>query len=640
MYPQKNSPNTTHPSHTRTKKPGTAELLRPIRIIPLVILLLLSISLAGTAAADILTAATFDTLHSAITGAPADGSSRTIIITQDIPVETNTTDIFTIAENQNITLTTDAASRKIYRTGAQTGGSGMFLIQNGGTLTLQNNGTDGILTLDGNKTGVTANTKPIIYIDTGSTFIMTGGIITANHADSYGGGGVHNNQGTFTMSGGTISGNSATYYGGGVFNGGTFTMSGGTISGNSANYGGGVYNLDNVTMSGGVITNNSAEKEGGEVCYLFGTFNLSGNAEIGPDTTMLFGGEGYCFTVPSGFTGTVTNITPFYAFGKIDASVDLIANATEIYRPLDLVQYHNIGTKIVQLPPDATAAYLNNFLLSPSLPGFALAYKPSEKSLVLARGYNLTVTGGTGSGSYAQGTNASITAIVPAGSTFENWTVNVSGGTFKDQNNQSTTYTMPAHDVEITATFKITSTTVPTATVTTKPTTAPATATPTTAVPTAPQTPAASSGTDGNMENAFRVLFDTQGGSLISPETGLSYGDRITKPANPVRPGYLFLGWYQNAALTTPWNFSGQIPGDITLYAGWAPVTPSAATTTAAAATPEATLPVPSAAKTATPAAPTTHADPIPTLTQAPAPAASLLPALIAAALLRRKRHP
>nr|MDE2523358.1 hypothetical protein [Methanocorpusculum sp.] len=53
--------------------------------------------------------------------------------------------------------------------------------------------------------------------------------------------------------------------------------------------------------------------------------------------------------------------------------------------------------------------------------------------------------------------------------------------------------------------------------------------------PPKPVVPSTSSSGDGNMNNAFRVLFDTSGGSYVSPATGLSYGDRVAEPANPVK---------------------------------------------------------------------------------------------------------
>ncbi|HJJ97261.1 MAG TPA: InlB B-repeat-containing protein, partial [Methanocorpusculum sp.] len=71
------------------------------------------------------------------------------------------------------------------------------------------------------------------------------------------------------------------------------------------------------------------------------------------------------------------------------------------------------------------------------------------------------------------------------------------------------------------------------------------------------------------MENAFRVLFETFGGSTVPPATGLSYGDVITKPADPEKSARSFGGWYTDEACTQEWNFADGIPGDMTLYARW-----------------------------------------------------------------------
>ncbi|MDE2524665.1 MAG: InlB B-repeat-containing protein [Methanocorpusculum sp.] len=161
--------------------------------------------------------------------------------------------------------------------------------------------------------------------------------------------------------------------------------------------------------------------------------------------------------------------------------------------------------------------------------------------------------------------------------------------------------------------------------------------------------PQVSSG-DGNMNNAFRVLFETSGGSFISPATGLSYGDRVAEPANPVKDGYTFGGWYKDAACTQAWSFSDSIPGDMTLYAKWTSSagTPAEATATATATaqttTKATTAPVPTQAQsgtTATTAAPvaTTAAGAQPTLTQAPAPVLGGLFGLLAAGVLLRRRE-
>ncbi|MCZ0860836.1 InlB B-repeat-containing protein, partial [Methanocorpusculum sp. MG] len=139
-------------------------------------------------------------------------------------------------------------------------------------------------------------------------------------------------------------------------------------------------------------------------------------------------------------------------------------------------------------------------------------------------------------------------------------------------------------------------------------------------------TAAAVSSGSGNMNNAFRVLFDTSGGSYISPATGLSYGDRVAEPANPVKDGYTFGGWYKDAACTQAWSFSDSIPGDMTLYAKWtssgtaATATQTAQTTTKATTAPAATQAQSgTSATTAAPVA-TTATGAQPTLTQAPAP--------------------
>ena len=86
--------------------------------------------------------------------------------------------------------------------------------------------------------------------------------------------------------------------------------------------------------------------------------------------------------------------------------------------------------------------------------------------------YSLSVASGTGSGSYKAGTWVSITAdAAPSGKVFDRW-ASSGGGTFEDASNASTTFTMPALDVTVTATYKdahVIPNPVATATVTLKP---------------------------------------------------------------------------------------------------------------------------------------------------------------------------
>jgi hypothetical protein len=68
--------------------------------------------------------------------------------------------------------------------------------------------------------------------------------------------------------------------------------------------------------------------------------------------------------------------------------------------------------------------------------------------------YVLTVSGGAGSGSYKAGDNVLVTAAdAPQGKVFDKW-VSSNGGTFASDTSAATTFTMPAGDVTVTATYK------------------------------------------------------------------------------------------------------------------------------------------------------------------------------------------
>jgi len=68
--------------------------------------------------------------------------------------------------------------------------------------------------------------------------------------------------------------------------------------------------------------------------------------------------------------------------------------------------------------------------------------------------YTLTVVGGTGGGgSHVAGAVVNISATVPSGKVFVNWTTS-SGGSFANANSASTTYTMPGNNATVTANFK------------------------------------------------------------------------------------------------------------------------------------------------------------------------------------------
>ncbi|MFD1887159.1 InlB B-repeat-containing protein [Paenibacillus wenxiniae] len=66
-----------------------------------------------------------------------------------------------------------------------------------------------------------------------------------------------------------------------------------------------------------------------------------------------------------------------------------------------------------------------------------------------------------------------------------------------------------------------------------------------------------------------QITFDTDGGTAISAQTA-AYGDRLSRPADPERPGYTFAGWYSDAAHSQSFDFAATtVTADMTLYAKW-----------------------------------------------------------------------
>ena len=71
----------------------------------------------------------------------------------------------------------------------------------------------------------------------------------------------------------------------------------------------------------------------------------------------------------------------------------------------------------------------------------------------------------------------------------------------------------------------------------------------------------------------YTVAFDTNGGSAVAPVT-VDAGSTVTKPADPMKSGHNFGGWYKDSALQTPWNFDADtVTAKTMLYAKWTRVT-------------------------------------------------------------------
>lgn len=66
-----------------------------------------------------------------------------------------------------------------------------------------------------------------------------------------------------------------------------------------------------------------------------------------------------------------------------------------------------------------------------------------------------------------------------------------------------------------------------------------------------------------------KVTFETDGGTEMASYT-TQKGKGIARPADPVKTGFIFAGWYSDAAKTQLWNFeTAVVTEDVTLFAKW-----------------------------------------------------------------------
>ena len=611
-----------------------------------VLLLVCVLAVGAVSAADTVTVSNFTELQNNI----STSDDLTIIVTDNFSIS-NT---LTIDSGKNITLRADGTHRTLSRDNSFTGN--LFRVNSSGNLTITGYGTSN-LTLDGTGQAsnslvkvnggnftlmdggiLTNNTVPGIngggvYVDNSGTFTMSGGEISKNKASNGGGvygtggstftmergtisdneayygygGGVYVGNGEFTMSGGTISGNTANLGGGVDMYSGTFTMSGGTISDNEAYHGGGVYvsSSTTFTMKTGEISGNTASNSGGGVYLNSGTFEME-RGTISDNTANGDGGGVYVnydgeFEMSS---GTISDNAAsegggVYVIGIFEllsgsSSVDSVYLTSEkvinVTAALTTTQVTNInlqnpvhGTKVVTISPAVSEPnYLNDFKLNQSLERFALEYQSPDivlKQLSCIVSFNAqggTPTPDEQSVQYDNPVTEPDPAPTWEGHTLEGWyTENTC------QNKWD--FTTPVTD-DMTLYAKWT---------------------PNKPGPT-PVPPSGGVSSDGNMDNAYRVLFN-DGATTLYIVTDLSAGDKLTKPEDPVKDGYTFAGWHKDSACTQAWDFNDGITGDMTLYAKW---TPQETVTPTATATPTVT-----ATATATQTAePTGNASPAPTV--------------------------
>ncbi len=69
--------------------------------------------------------------------------------------------------------------------------------------------------------------------------------------------------------------------------------------------------------------------------------------------------------------------------------------------------------------------------------------------------------------------------------------------------------------------------------------------------------------------DSYNVVFDSDGGTNV-PAQSVKEGEKVQKPADPIREGYRFLGWYRDAEGSQVFDFERDtVTSDLTLYAKW-----------------------------------------------------------------------
>ena len=468
-----------------------------------------------------------------LVNALADSSADIITLKNDIAIGT------TLTVLRKVTLDLNGYVLKM------TGSGSVIILDN-------KSGITGDLTLiDSNPTAehkFKVNGAEPWVLDNSGTETVYGGIITGGtgsrifFSNGVEGGGVIIGSGALTMNGGNIVGCIANEGGGLFLSDGSFTMNAGSIVGCSTPnrlttgeaFHGGIYafgpmaNRDTtgvITLTGGLIKNNgryainaayhtTIYANGGEV---YGGVYLNQSSKI----TCLAEDNGITAFKGKTVIGGTSSVYPSHVdWGLFYGGLDIYGNTTGV-----IVTYKDGDSEYAKqvLPSGTLATRPDTPATTPGYTfggwnkadGTAWDYasdKVTDNITLYAKwtANTYTITFDTAGGSeIAPITQDYGTAItVPADPTREGYTFIGWEGEFPE--------TMPAHNMTVTAQWKI---------------------------------------------NRYTITFDTNGGSEIAPITQ-DYGTPITAPADPTREGYTFIGWDREIPTTMPAE-------NITLKARW-----------------------------------------------------------------------
>ena len=73
----------------------------------------------------------------------------------------------------------------------------------------------------------------------------------------------------------------------------------------------------------------------------------------------------------------------------------------------------------------------------------------------------------------------------------------------------------------------------------------------------------------GDTSISVNVTYNYNYSGSTSTIINVPQGQTLSRPTNPTRSDYVFTGWYTDSACTNRYSFTGDITGDMTLYAGW-----------------------------------------------------------------------
>jgi len=446
-------------------------------------------------------------------------------------------------------------------------GGGVFISNQAGQMIMESGRIENnTATSDGGGLSVTAS----------STFTMTGGIIYNNSANQAGGVNVINPTGSpvptsFEMQGGVIDNNSAATNGGGVlvWGGAVFNMTDGTISDNEAINGGGVqmqgtgtlFTMEDGTIYGNTSNGTGANNGGGGINIVGGTFTLEngiiqnnfaesngGGIRRGPaaDAFFVMNGGTISDNSANGSGGGVfaqaeiyTSVLAATAYPRITIGYDAIFSnnwaGTGVFQPLDVDAIRNrIQTTYTTLFDHPFNNFDINYIYGPRVLTLTITYLATAYGTFDAPGApdvrTETIYVDTATFPVFPQLAPQVTAM--PGHTFIGWV------RYGDP-------TLTLMDEEMILQFAIRDNTTFIAQY------------------------------EGIIYNIVTFLWNyTPRYDPIYLYKTIEYGQPVSSPDDPVRPGFIFQGWYLDPEGLLSYDFDLSIEGDLLLYARWTPMPP------------------------------------------------------------------